>query len=364
MRGVIYDGKQAEVVEGLELRDPRPTEVKIAIRAAGLCHSDLSVMNGTIQTPSPLVMGHEGAGEVAEVGSAVKNVKVGDHVVISTVANCGSCPSCSAGFPTRCYKSLGAMSRPFSLNGESLFNFAAASTFSEFTVVAENQAIKIDDSVPFESAAIAGCAVMTGMGAVLNRARLAPGETAAVFGIGGVGLNVIQGCRLAGAEIIIAVDTVAAKRELAMQMGATHFVDASVSDAVEEIRTLTGGVKMGTLAFGGVDWTFECVGHPAVLKSAMEVLDWGGTCVAVGIPPAGTEVSIDIRHLAYVDRSIMGCRYGQAHPHRDIPLYMRLYKEGRLKLDELVSKTYKIDDFHQAAEELHSGKLAKAVFVF
>ncbi len=362
MRGVIFNGEKAEVVSDLEVRDPRPTEVKVAIRAAGLCHSDLSVMNGTIQTPVPVVMGHEGAGEVVEVGSAVKNVKVGDHAVISTIANCGVCPACSSGYPTRCYKSLGAMSKPFTRGGEAAFNFAAASTFAEYTVVAENQAIVIDSAVPFSSACIAGCAVMTGMGAVLNRARLQAGETAAVFGVGGVGLNVIQGCRIAGAEKIIAVDTVAAKEPIAREMGATDFVDASSEDAVEAIRTITGGVKLGPLAIGGVTWSFECVGHPAVLRTAIEVLDWGGNCVAVGIPAAGTELSVDVRHLAYVDRGILGCRYGQAHPHRDIPLYMRLYREGRLKLDELVSATYPLEAFHDAAADLHDGKLAKAVF--
>lgn len=363
MRAVVYTGEKVEVVADVSVRDPRPGEVKVAIRAAGLCHSDLSVMNGTIQTPTPVVMGHEGAGEVVEAGSAVRNVKVGDHVVVSTVANCGSCPACSTGYPTRCYKSLGAMSKPFTYNGAGAFNFAAASTFAEYTVVAENQAIVIDPEIPFTSACIAGCAVMTGVGAVLNRARLQPGETAAVFGVGGVGLNVIQGCRIAGAQTIIAVDTVAAKEDVARQMGATHFIDASATDAVEAVRAITGGVKLGPIAIGGVTWSFECVGHPMVLRNAIEVLDWGGNCVAVGIPAAGVEVPVEIRHLAYVDRGLLGCRYGQAHPHRDIPMYMRLYKDRRLFLDELVSETFELESFDDAAHALERGTVAKAVFI-
>jgi S-(hydroxymethyl)glutathione dehydrogenase/alcohol dehydrogenase len=362
VRAIVYDGERAQLRDGVEVRDPKPHEVRVKIEAAGLCHSDLSVMNGTIQTPTPLVMGHEGAGQVVEVGSAVKTIKVSDRVVISTVANCGSCPACSAGFPTRCYKSLGAMSKPFSLDGAALYNFAAASTFAEYTIVAENQAIKIDDSIPFAPASISSCSVMTGMGAVLNRARLATGESACVFGVGGVGLNVIQGCKISGADVIIAVDTVASKEKIAIEMGATHFLDAASCDVVEEIRKVTGGVKFGTLAIGGVDWSFECTGNPIVLRSAIEVLDWGGNCVAVGIPSAGTEVGVDIRHLAYVDRGLMGCRYGTAHPHRDIPLYMRFYKQGRLKLDELISDYYQLSDFDKAASDLHSGRIAKAVF--
>jgi Zn-dependent alcohol dehydrogenase len=362
MRAIVFTGERAELRDDVELRELRPSEVKVAVRAAGLCHSDLSVVNGTIETPVPLVMGHEGAGEVVEVGSAVRNVKVGDHVVISTVANCGVCPACSAGFPTRCRKSLGALSRPFIMEGMPLFNFAAASTFAEQTIVSETQAIVIDPDVAFTSACIVGCAVMTGVGAVLNRARLAPGESAAVFGVGGVGLNVIQGCRIAGAGAVIAVDTVASKEPVAREMGATHFVDASATDPVEEIRKITGAVKLGPLAIGGVDWSFECTGHPTVLSKALEVLEWGGNCVALGIPAAGVEVAVEVRHLAYVDRGLLGCRYGQARPGRDIPLYMALYKEGRLKLDELVSDVYPLESFHEAAEALEHAKVSKAVF--
>ncbi len=362
MRAIVYDGSHAVLRDDVVLREVKPHEVKVQIAAAGLCHSDVSVMNGTIAMPTPLVMGHEGAGEVCEVGSAVKAIKVGDRVVISTVANCGNCPNCSRGFPTRCYKSLGAMSRPFSIGDEAVYNFAAASTFCEFTLVSENQAIKIDDDIPLESAAISGCAVMTGLGAVLNRARLSVGETACVFGVGGVGLNVIQGCKISGAEKIIAIDTVADKEKLARQMGATHFVDASTQDAIEEVRKITGGVKFGPLAIGGVDWSFECTGNPNVLRGAVEVLDWGGNCVVVGIPAQGTEVSLEVRHLAYVDRGVLGCRYGQAHPHRDIPMYMSMYKNGTLKLDELISDFYTLSEFDRAVGDLHDGSIAKAVF--
>ena len=313
MRGIVYTGEDAEVTDKLGIADPGPTEVKIKIVAAGVCHSDLSVLDGTIPWKAPSVLGHEGAGIVDSVGSSVRSVKPGDHVVVATLASCGTCRACNTGHPTMCIRSLGNVSTPFTFDGEPASNFAAASVFAEYTIVQEVQAVPISKDVPFTSACLIGCGVLTGVGSVLNRAKVAPGETSAVFGVGGVGLNVIQALRLSAASRIVAVDTMASKEDLAMQFGATHFIDASKADAVEEIKKIVphGPKSMArALGPGGVTWAFDCVGHPAVLRNAIDALDWGGTAVAIGVPPRGSEVSVDINNLAYVDRGLIGCRYG------------------------------------------------------
>jgi len=352
------------VTDKLDIGSPGPTQVKVRIAAAGVCHSDLSVINGTIPWKAPSVLGHEGAGVVEEVGTEVRSVKPGDHVVIATIANCGICRACNTGHPTWCIKSLGNVSTPFTYDGEPASNFAAASVFAEYTIVSEVQAVPISKEVPLTSACLIGCGVVTGVGSVLNRARVAPGETAAVFGVGGVGLNVIQGLRLAGASRIVAVDTVASKEDLARQFGATHFVDATSSDAVSEIQRIVphGPERIaGALGPGGVTWSFDCVGHPAVLRSAMDALDWGGTAVAIGIPPRGSEVSVDVNGLAYVDRGLLGCRYGASRPHRDIPLMAELYLQGKLMLDELVTETKPLEGFRDIVDDMHEGRLARGV---
>ncbi|MHB8438003.1 MAG: Zn-dependent alcohol dehydrogenase [Acidimicrobiales bacterium] len=367
MRGIVYTGDGVEVTDKLEIGEPGPTEVKVKIEAAGVCHSDLSVIDGTIPWKAPSVLGHEGAGIVDSVGSAVTSVKPGDHVVIATLASCGTCRACASGHPTWCIRTLGNVSTPFTYDGVPASNFAAASVFAQYTIVSAVQAVPIAHDVPFTSACLIGCGVLTGVGAVLNRAQVRPGDTAAVFGVGGVGLNVIQGLRLAGALRIVAVDTMASKEQLARQFGATHFVDASAGDAVKAIRAIVphdphaAGAAIGP---GGVTWAFDCVGHPAVLRSAIDALDWGGTAVAIGIPPRGTEVAVDVNNLAYVDRGLLGCRYGSARPHHDIPLMVELYRSGSLMLDELVSATVPLEGFRDVVEDMHAGKLARGVLTF
>lgn len=364
MRGIVYTAGGVEVTDQLAVRDPGPKEVRVRVAAAGVCHSDLSVIDGTIPFPPPVVLGHEGAGVVEAVGAEVRSVKVGDHVVIATLASCGTCRACSTGHPTWCRRTLGNIDTPFSFKGEPAYSFAACSVFTEATVVQEVQAVRIPKEVPLTSACLIGCGVLTGVGSVLNRARVQPGETAAVFGVGGVGLNVIQALRLAGASRIVAVDTVAGKEPLARQFGATHFVDASQADAVAEIRKIVPHNPRsvaGALGPGGVTWAFDCVGHPAVLRNAVDALDWGGTAVAIGVPPRGSEVSVDINNLAYVDRGLLGCRYGASRPHHDIPLMVELYLSGKLMLDELVTETRPLEGFRDIVEEMHAGKLARGV---
>jgi S-(hydroxymethyl)glutathione dehydrogenase/alcohol dehydrogenase len=368
MRGIVFTGDKAEVTDQLGVREPGPNEVRVSIGAAGVCHSDLSVINGTIPWKAPSVLGHEGAGVVESVGSEVTSVKAGDHVVIATLASCGHCRACSTGHPTWCIKTLGNVSQPFTYEGEPASNFAGTSVFTEMTVIKEVQAVKISKDVPMTSACLIGCGVLTGVGAVLNRAKVQAGETAAVFGVGGVGLNVIQGLKIAGASRIIAVDTLASKEGLARQFGATHFVDASDTDAVAAIRELVPSAPSrvsGALGwFGGVNWSFDCVGHPAVLRNALDVLDWGGNALAIGIPPQGTEVSVDVNALAYVDRGLLGCRYGSSRPHHDIPLMVELYLSGKLMLDELVTEQKPLEGFRDIVEDMEAGKLARGVLTF
>jgi Zn-dependent alcohol dehydrogenase len=368
MRGIVYTGDEAQFTDQLEVRAPGPGDVRVAIGAAGVCHSDLSVLNGTIPWESPSVLGHEGAGVVEAVGTEVTSVEVGDHVVIATLASCGLCRACSTGHPTWCLKTLSNITQPFTFRGQPAYNFAGTSVFTELTVVKEVQAVRISKDVPMTSACLIGCGVLTGVGSVLNRAKVQAGQTAAVFGAGGVGLNAIQGLRIAGASRIIAVDVLASKEALARRFGATHFVDSSATDPVEAIRDIvppSPGRVSGALGWtGGVNWAFDCVGDPVVLRSCLDVLDWGGNAMAIGIPPQGTEILVDVNALAYVDRGLMGCRYGSSRPQHDIPLMVDLYLSGQLLLDELVTEQLPLDGFRKVVEDMEEGKLARGVLTF
>jgi Zn-dependent alcohol dehydrogenase len=354
MRGIVWTGS-LEVREDVEVRPPGEREVKVRIVNAGLCHSDVSVLNGTIPFPTPVVLGHEGAGVVEDVGAGVTRVAPGDHVVLTTLGNCGQCEACDRGLPTHCRRSVGGGAGPgrFTVGGRDAFQFANTGVFSEQTVVWETQCVVIDPSVPLSSACLIGCAVLTGTGAVLNRARVQPGETVAVIGVGGIGQSVIQGARLSSAGRIVAIDANPAKEAAARRMGATDFIDASsTDDPVGALRDL--GLA------NGVDYAFECVGHPALIHQAIDMLDWGGSCVMLGVPKLGTEVSFVVNSM-YNDKSIMGCRYGAARPHYDIPLVVEFYKSGRFLLDEMVTQVYDLADVEQALEDLDGGKLNRAV---
>jgi Zn-dependent alcohol dehydrogenase len=368
VRGIVYDGEKARVTDALEVRAPGAGEVRIKVVAAGVCHSDQSVLDGTIPFPTPVVMGHEGAGIVEEVGSEVTTVKPGDHVVVATLANCGKCAPCGRGWPTRCRASMGNMTQPFTYEGKPAWNFAAASVFSEYTVVKEVQAVKIDDDVPLTAACLIGCGVVTGACCVWNRARVQTGETAVVYGVGGVGLNVIQALRVARASRIIAVDTVGAKEKFARQFGATDFINPTETpDVVGAVRAMvpfSPTAPAGFMNAGGVDWAFDCVGHPAIIKDAVEMLDWGGNVVILGVPAPEVELTTLFARLTHVDRGIMGCRYGSVRPHADIPMIIDLYKSGQFMLDELVSATYPLEEFETVLDDLHHGKLARGVLTF
>ncbi|WP_058046764.1 Zn-dependent alcohol dehydrogenase [Streptomyces roseifaciens] len=355
MRGVIFDGKHPLVADDLEVRAPGPGEVLVAVAAAGLCHSDLSVTDGTIPYPLPVVLGHEGAGVVEAVGPGVAHVVPGDHVALSTLAACGACGECDRGRPTMCRESIGKPARPFTRRGERLFHFASCSAFAERTVVKAVQAVRIPTGIPLTSAALIGCGVLTGVGAVLNRARVAPGASVVVIGAGGIGLNVLQGARIAGASAVVAVDANPRKEAAARQFGATHFVDAgAVPDTSAAVRAILPT---------GADHAFECVGDTGLVRQAIDLLDRHGQAVLLGVPPAGAEASFRVSSL-YLDKAILGCRYGSSRPQHDIALYARLYQEGRLLLDELVTRTYPVEDFAQAADDTLNGRVSRAVLTF
>ena len=364
MRGIVYDGVSAVVTDALEVRVPGAGEVMVRMVAAGVCHSDQSVLDGTIPFPTPVVMGHEGAGVVEEVGSEVTTVAPGDHVVVTTLASCGRCDECATGWPTRCKRSLGNMTQPFMFNGEPAWNFAACSVFAERTVVKEVQAVRIDPTVPLTSACLIGCGVVTGACCVWNRARVRTGETAVVFGVGGVGLNVIQALRVARASRIIAIDTVATKEKFARQFGATDFLNPRDIDAVDEVRRLLGATPDAFGNGGGADWVFDCVGNPRIVADGVEMLDWGGNVVILGVPGPAVEFSALFTRLTTVDRGVIGCRYGSVRPHHDIPMIIELYKSGQFMLDELVSATYPLEDFHTVVDDMHEGRLARGVLTF
>lgn len=368
MRGIIFDGKKAFLTDGLTVRDPGPKDVRVRMVNAGLCHSDLSVINGTIPWAVPAVLGHEGAGIVSAVGSAVTSVVPGDHVVISTLAACGLCRHCTSGRPTRCRKSMGNLGHPFTYNAAPCANFAGVSAFAEETVITELQAVKIPADVPLASAALVGCGVITGAGAVFNRCDVQPGDTALVVGVGGVGLNTIQALRLRRASRIIAVDTQASKEALARQFGATDFINSTdVDDLVGAIRALLPAepsVAQSVFNADGVDWAFDVVGHPTITAQCLEATGWGGTVVIIGVPAHGTMMTLPYSRLTHVDRTITGSRAGSYVPQRDLVAIVEMYRRGEYMLDELVSATYPLEAFDDAIHDMHSGTLARGVLTF
>lgn len=352
MRAVLFDGTSLTVVDDITVRAPGPGEVAVRIMASGVCQSDLSVVSGTIPFPTPVVLGHEGAGVVEAVGEGVSHVAVGDHVALATLTSCGACAACARGLPTMCRQTFGKAETPFTRGGQPVHSFAAVSTFAERVVVRGVQAVPIPKEVPFESACLIGCGVLTGVGAVLNRARVQTGDTVVVIGAGGIGLNVMQGARIARASRVIAIDANAEKEQAARQFGATEFLDARSGDMVAAVLEATNGL--------GADHVFECVGRTELGRQAVEMLNWNGQAILLGVPAPGAELSIPVTAL-YLDKAVLGCRYGSSRPAADIPRYVDLYRSGQLLLDELVSKTYELANIHELIADLKAGVLNRGV---
>jgi S-(hydroxymethyl)glutathione dehydrogenase/alcohol dehydrogenase len=345
-------------VTDVDIASPQAGEVKVAIKATGVCHSDLSIQQGKLPYPVPCVLGHEGAGEVTEVGDGVTTVRPGDHVVIMWTPMCGHCYMCRRGQTHLCegVRAMGLMddgTSRLSKDGHLVFHGINSATFAEEVIMREYAVVKIPNDIPYEVAAVVGCGVLTGVGAAINTAKVRPAESVAVLGCGGVGINVIQGAKLVGANPIIAIDAMAPKLEMAQRFGATHTIDASDKDAVAEVTALTEG--------RGVDAAFEVVGNPVLQRKVFDMTRRGGRAVFVGAAGLTDEVSLPSLFLALGEKNVLGCYYGSCDPKRDIPAFLDLWKAGKLDLEGLITQTLKLDDVNGAFEDMESGKVIRTV---
>jgi S-(hydroxymethyl)glutathione dehydrogenase / alcohol dehydrogenase len=347
----------AAAVEELTLNPVGPAQVRVRLAAAGVCHSDLSLANGTLRQPFPVVLGHEGAGVVVEVGPAVDGLAVGDHVVLNWSPPCRSCWFCDAGEPYLCVHADDARGVPFArtAGGEDVYAGLGTGAFATQTVIGANACIPVPADIPLDEAALLGCAVLTGVGAVLNSARVRPGESVAVIGLGGVGLAALQGARIAGASSIIAVDASPAKEELALSLGATHFLTPGTSLA-KEIRALTAG--------RGADHAIECVGRAATIRAAWSVTRRGGRATVLGLGSTTDEVTFSALEVAYFARTLTGCMYGSTDPDVDVPVLLSHYRSGALNLSALVTDHIGLTEVGDAFDRMRNGVGARTLVHF
>jgi S-(hydroxymethyl)glutathione dehydrogenase/alcohol dehydrogenase len=363
-KAAVLTGQDApmEVRDDVELAPPGPGEVRIKMGASGVCHSDLSVKNGTIPLPTPIVLGHEGAGTVEELGDGVTGLAVGDKVVLSFVPFCGECYACKRHQGYLCEKAAAAATgglldgtTRLTSGGAPLFQMGMLGTFGEQAIVPAISTVKIDDDVPLDIAALIGCGVLTGVGAALNTADIRQGDTVMVIGCGGVGLNVIQGAKLAGAGEIIAVDTFDSKLEMAKEFGATSVVNATDEDPVA-----------AAMANGrGVDVAFEVIGIKPTMEQAINAVRSGGEVILVGVPRMDVMLEINPAFtFLYVNKAIKGCWYGSANVQEDVPKLLDLWRKGDLKLEELISKRIGVEDVDAAFDAMGSGEVARSVITY
>ncbi|MER3449673.1 MAG: alcohol dehydrogenase [Chloroflexota bacterium] len=361
---VMYEVGAPLKVEEVDLLDPGPGEVLVRMAAAGVCHSDWSVLQGKIPIPVPAVLGHEGAGVVAKTGPGVTAVQPGDKVIISWRAHCGRCFYCVRGRPILCEQATRARfqgtlldgTTRFKRNGQAVHHMAMASTFAEYTVIPETGAVKIRPDAPLEKVAVVGCAVITGVGAVTTTADVEVGATVAVFGCGGVGLSAVQGAVLCGASKIIAVDVLDPKLKLAGEVGATHLINAGREDPVARIRELTGGE--------GVDYAFEVIGNPEVMAQAFEATRRGGTLVVVGVADRQARFAISPFDLVLQEKRVLGSLYGSLRPSVDIPRLVDLCLEDRIKLEPLITREVDLSEINDAFQRLVRGEAVRSIVRF
>ncbi len=356
-----YSESRPMQLEEVELLAPRAGELRVRIEAGGVCHSDLSVVDGSRVRPLPMALGHEAAGVVEEIGPGVADVRVGDHVVLTFVPSCGRCAECSSGRPALCTPAALANGSGALLHGPSLLrdregkpihHHLGVSGFARHAVVARESAVVVPSDIPLATVALFGCAVLTGAGAVLNTAGVRPGQSVAVFGLGGVGLASVMGAAVAGAWPIVAVDPVAAKRELALEVGATHAF--APEEAERSIKDLTGG---------GVEVGFEAAGVPAVLEGAFRATRRGGVTVAMGLPHPSRTLTLPALAFAGEGRTLIGSYMGSSAPQRDVPRYIALWRAGRLPVDRLQSDTMPLDRINEAFEALAAGTAVRQVLL-
>jgi len=349
-------------IEELELLDPQKGEVLVRMHAAGVCHSDWHVVTGATPHPLPVVLGHEGSGVVESLGPDVNSVGMGDHVSLNWAPSCGTCFYCTVGRPGLC----GTFVKPiwagtmldgttrFRRNGNSVYHFSGLACFSQWTVVPQQCCVRMPRNVPFDIAALIGCAVTTGVGAVINTAKVRPGSSVAVFGCGGVGLSVILGAGLAKASRIIAVDKTPGKEAVARSIGASHFL--SKGDLAARIKDLTEG--------RGADYVFEAIGSPAVQEAALEAVRPGGTMILAGISPVGTKTNLPGALITRQEKTVMGSYYGTSHPQEDFPLIANHFLEKRLPIDRIIGARFSLDEINTAYQETINGQPGRGVIVF
>ena len=360
MRGAVLNTSPGDLeITELAIDNPGPREVLVRTSAAGLCHSDLHAIDGSIPARLPSCLGHEAAGVVEAVGDQVRHVAPGDHVISCLSVFCGHCEHCVSGHPNRCEstemrRGRGEPSRLTLEDGTPINQWFNLSSFAELMLVHENAVVKVVDDIPLDRAALIGCAVVTGVGAVIHTAGVRPGETVAVIGCGGIGLNCVQGARLVGAGRIIAVDRVPMKLELAKQFGATDVIDASSVDPVQAVLEMTSG---------GVDHAFEAIGLKATAEAAFGMLRVGGTATVVGLLPLG--VNVEVSGLALIgERKLQGSRMGSNRFRVDMPRLVDLYLQGRLDLDNLISARIALEQVNEGFAAMQSGEVARSVIIF
>ena len=354
---VFHEAGKPLTIEDVDIAAPIGREVLVRTLAAGVCHSDLHFVDGLYPYPTPTILGHEAAGVVEAVGPQVSEFEPGDHVIACLSVFCGHCEYCLTGKTFLCQARLGrAKTEPPKLtwNGQPVHQFLNLSAYAEQMLVHENGLVKIDREMPMDRAALIGCGVTTGVGAVLNTARIEPGTTVAVFGAGGVGLAAIQGARIAGARMIIAVDTVDAKLVTAREMGATHTVNANSDDPARAIRTMTNG---------GVDYAFEAIGLKIAAEQCFDCLKAGGTATIIGMIPVGEKIELD-GPMFLREKKIQGCAMGSNRFKVDMPRYIEFYRQGRLKLDEMISRRGRLGDVNEAFRAMKAGEVARTVLMF
>ena len=350
-------------IETVTLDAPGPGEVRVAIKAAGLCHSDLSVINGDRPRPLPMALGHEAAGVVEALGEGVHDLGVGDHVVMVFMPSCGHCNPCAEGRPALCEPGAAANGKGELLTGGrrlhgadgELNHHLGCSAFAAHAVVSRRSLVRVDADLPFEHAALFGCAVLTGVGAVVNTAGVRAGQSAVIVGLGGVGLSSVLGALAAGASPVVAVDLSEDKLALARTLGPVLTVNASDVDAVEQVRALTGG---------GAAFAFEMAGSVRALDAAWRMTRRGGTTVTAGLPPPGAALAVNVVSMVAEERTLKGSYMGTCVPGRDIPRYVALFRQGRLPVDRLLSGTVALSDINGAFDQLADGTAIRTVVRF
>lgn len=347
-------GGSLEIADDVQARSPGPGEVRVRLGASGVCHSDLSFINGTFAAAFPIALGHEGAGEILEVGPGVAELAKGDHVILSWVPPCGHCAACLGGQPYLCLTGRrGDRERALSRGGAAINSALGVGSFAEETVVPAVAAIRIPNDVPLDIAALVGCGVMTGVGAAINTARVRPGSTVLVIGCGGVGINVIQGAAVCGAAAILAVDRVASKREAALRFGAAEAVaEEQLPDAIAR------------LAPGGFDYVFEVVGRSETIRLAWDSTRRGGTTIIVGAGSGSDHVQFSAGELFGSARTLKGCVYGSADVRVDFNRVLTLWRAGRLDLEGLVSRRIALEDVNEAFSAMQAGEVLRSVICY